>query len=141
MKVLKKIRPLWNTVITSMDVYEEDNYINGILDTSKAKGSLKEYQTVIAVGDLVKNIKVGDLVCIDPTRYMIPIHKDKSLRGNIMNESGDDLVAGYRFNTIKLDNKECLKLFDQDIMFIVEESEDVNTGPAIVAPERPKIVV
>lgn len=138
MKVLKKIRPLWNTVITTMDVYEEDSYINGVLDVTKAKGSLKEYQTVIAVGDLVKNIKVGDFVCIDPTRYMIPVHKDKSLRNNII---GDDVTAGYRFNTIRIDNKECLKLFDQDIMFIIEESEDVDTGPAIVAPERPKIVV
>ena len=138
MKVLKKIRPLWNTVITTMEVYEEDSYINGVLDVTKAKGSLKEYQTVVAVGDLVKNIKVGDFVCIDPTRYMIPVHKDKSLRNNII---GDDVTAGYRFNTIRIDNKECLKLFDQDIMFIIEESEDVDTGPAIVAPERPKIVV
>lgn len=138
MKVLKKIRPLWNTVITTMEVYEEDNYVNGILDATKSKGSLKEYQTVIAVGDLVKNINVGDLVCIDPTRYMVPVHKDKSLRNNIV---GDDVTAGYRFNTIRIDNKECLKLFDQDISFIIEESEDVDTGPAIVAPERPKIIV
>lgn len=121
-----------------MDAYEEDNYENGILDRMRAKGSMKEYQTVIAVGDLVKNIKVGDVVCIDPTRYMVMKHNEKSLKNGVI---GDNMVTGYRFNTIKLDGKECLKLFDQDIMFIVEESEDVDTGPAIIAPERPSIIL
>lgn len=121
-----------------MEAYEEDMFVNGLLDKSRTKGSLKEYQTVLAVGTSVRDIKVGDVVCIDPTRYMMTKHEDKSLKNNII---GDNIVTGYKFNTIKLDDKECLMLFDQDISFIVEESEDVETGPQIVAPERPNIVV
>lgn len=138
MKVLKKIKPLWNRVITTMDAYEDDNYINGVIDRHKTKGSIKEYQTVIAVGDTVKNIKEGDLVCIDPTRYMIAKHDERSLKNGVI---GDNMTTGYRFNTISIDNKECLMLFDQDISFIVEESEDIDTGPAIIAPERPSIIL
>lgn len=140
MKKLIQIKPLFNRIVTTMDTYEKDQYNGTLLDTSKQKGSLKEYQTVLAVGTTVRDIKVGDLVCIDPTRYMVTKHRDKSLQGNIM---GDDIAIGYKFNTIKLDDKECLMLFDQDISFIVEESEDVDdpTGPLIIQPERPSIVV
>lgn len=140
MKILKKIKPMFNRLVTTMDVYEDDLYVNGLIDTSRKKGSLKEYQTVISVGTSVRDIKEGDIVCIDPTRYMVTRHQNKSLQGNIM---GDDLAIGYKFNTIKLDDKECLMLFDQDISFIVEDSEEVedNTGPVIIQPEKPSIIV
>lgn len=140
MKKLNKIRPMFNRIVTTMDTYEKDQYKGALLDTSKQKGSLKEYQTVLAVGTTVRDIKEGDLVCIDPTRYMVTKHRDKSLQGNIM---GDDMAIGYKFNTIRLDDKECLMLFDQDISFIVEDYEDVEdpTGPLIIQPEKPKIIV
>ena len=140
MKNLIKIKPMFNRIITTMDTYEKDQYKNGLLDTSKSKGSLKEYQTVISVGTTVRDIKEGDVVSIDPTRYMVTKHRDKSLQGNVI---GDDMAIGYKFNTIKLDGKECLVLFDQDITFIVEESEDVEdqTGPVIIQPERPSIII
>lgn len=140
MKKLIKVTPLFNRIITTMDTYEHDQYINGLIDTRKAKGSLKEYQTVIAVGTTVRDIKEGDVVCIDPTRYMVTKHRDKSLQGNIM---GDDMTIGYKFNTIKLGDKECLMLFDQDISFIVEDSEDVEdqAAPLIIQPEKPNIIV
>ena len=131
---------MFNRVVTTMDTYEHDQYINGLIDTRKAKGSLKEYQTVIAVGTTVRDIKEGDVVCIDPTRYMVTKHRDKSLQGNIM---GDDMTIGYKFNTIKLGDEECLMLFDQDISFIVEDSEDVEdqAAPLIIQPEKPNIIV
>lgn len=139
MKKLIKIKPMFNRIVTTMDVYEKDQFKNGLLDTTKAKGSLKEYQTVLSVGTTVRDIKEGDIVCIDPTRYMVTKHRDKSLQGNIM---GDDMAIGYKFNTIKLGDKECLMLFDQDISFIIEQSEEVEdpTGPVIIQPERPSII-
>lgn len=140
MKKLIKVKPMFNRLITTMDVYEKDQYNGAILDTTKQKGSLKEYQKVLSVGTTVRDIKEGDIVCIDPTRYMVTKHRDKSLQGNIM---GDDMTIGYKFNTIKLGDQECLVLFDQDISFIIEESEDVEdpAGPLIIQPEKPNIIV
>lgn len=131
---------MFNRLVTTMNTYEKDQYNNGLLDSTKSKGSLKEYQTVLAVGTTVRDIKEGDLVCIDPTRYLITKHRDKSLHGNIM---GDDMVIGYKFNTIKIDDKECLMLFDQDISFIIDKSEDVEdpASPLIIQPEKPNIIV
>lgn len=130
---------MFNRLITTMDVYEQDQLINGLVDTTKSKGSLKEYQTVISVGDTVRGIKEGDVVCIDPTRYMMTKHNDKSLRNGVV---GDNMTIGYRFNTIKLNDKDCLMLYDQDITFVVEESEDVEEPTVhIIQPEKPDIIV
>ena len=140
MKKLLKVKPMFKWIITTMDVYEKDQYNGNIIDTTKQKGSLKEYQTVLSVGTTVRDIKEGDLVCIDPTRYMVTKHRDKSLHNNIV---GDEISIGYKFNTIKLDDKECLVLYDQDISFIVERYEEIDdpTGPRIIQPEKPKIIV
>lgn len=137
---LKQIKPMFNRIITTMNTYEKDQYNGSLIDSTKTKGSLKEYQKVIAVGTTVRDIKEGDLVCIDPTRYMVTKHRDKSLQNNIV---GDDVAVGFKFNTIKLNDEECLVLFDQDISFIIEDSEEVedSTGPLIIEPEKPKIVV
>lgn len=137
---LKQIKPMFNRIITTMNTYEKDQYNGSLIDSTKTKGSLKEYQKVIAVGTTVRDIKEGDLVCIDPTRYMVTKHRDKSLQNNIV---GDDVAIGFKFNTIKLNDEECLVLFDQDISFIIEDSEEVedSTGPLIIEPEKPKIVV
>lgn len=138
MKKLLKIKPLFNRVVTTMDVYEKDTYVHGLLDRSKSKGSLKEYQTVLSVGSTVTAVKEGDTVCIDPTRYMITKHSDKSLKNGVI---GDNMTVGYRFNTVKIDDRDCLMLYDQDIVFVVEKSEEVEDGPVIIQPDKPEIIV
>ena len=135
---IKKIKPLFTAVVVTADIYPRDYKEHNIISPKANK--LKEYQKVVAVGDLVRGIKEGDLVCIDPTRYMVTKHRDKSLHNNIV---GDEISIGYKFNTIKLDDKECLVLYDQDISFIIEQYEEIDdpTGPRIIQPEKPKIIV
>lgn len=138
MKKLIKIRPLFNMIITTMDLYEDDQMVGNIIDTRKTKGSIKEYQTVVAVGDTVKNIKVGDIVSINPKRYTVMKHDPKSLKNGIID---DNMVVGYKFNTITLNDKEHLMLYDQDIDFVVEEMEEVeDTASVIIQPDKPKII-
>ena len=62
---VKKIKPMFTALITTMDKYEEDvRTSGGLLDVTKQQGGLKEYQTVLAIGSSVRDIKVGDLVCV-----------------------------------------------------------------------------
>lgn len=131
---------MFNKIVTTMDYYEEDQMTNGVIDTRKTKGSLKEYQTVIAVGNSVRDVKVGDVVAINPTRYAVMKHEDKSLKNGII---GDNMVMGYKFNTITINDVEHLMLYDQDIDFIVEDSVDVEEpdSPVIIQPDRPKVIV
>lgn len=126
-------------ILTTMDLYKEDQTINGIIDASKQSGTLKEYQRVIAVGDTVRNIKEGDLVNINPKRYAQIKHKKGSLNDGIVQ---DNPVVNYNFNTVEVDGKQLLVLYDQDINFIIEDSEEVEdpTPSALIHPNNDIII-
>lgn len=120
---VKKIKPLFTSLITTMDKYEQDKITDGgLIDTSKQQGTLKEYQTVLAVGDSVRNIKVGDLVCVNPSRFAVRKHEKGSMRDGIIT---DNPVVGYNFDIVEMDGKNCLLLQDRDIEFIIEDFEEV----------------
>ena len=125
MKKLLAIKPMFNRIVTTFDKYEEDQVINGVYDPGKVKGSVKEYQEVLSVGTTVKDIKVGDIVHINPVRYSVMKHEDKSLKNGVI---GDNMVIGYQFPIIEMGGKERLLLYDQDIDFIVLESEELPNG-------------
>lgn len=133
---------MFNRIITTMDCFEEDQLSKGgLLDSKRQKGAMKEYQTVIAVGDTVRGIKEGDVVCVNPTRYSVMKHSDKSMKDGVI---GDNMTIGYKFNTIMIDGKECLMLYDQDIDFVVIDSQDVEdpvATPVIIQPKKPDIII
>lgn len=121
---LKKIKPMWTSVITTADKYLEPQLIAGssLIDASKTKSGLKEYQTVIAVGTTVRDIKAGDVVLVNPARYEVRKY-DKNSTQEAMTETYNQVV-NYNFNMLILDGKECLHLQDRDIDYIIEEYED-----------------
>lgn len=136
MKRIKMIKPLFNALVTTMDAYEEDVKLpSGLTDTQRLKGTLKEYQTVVAVGSMVKDIKVGDKVAINPKRYAVMKHKEDSLKNDI---TDTNMVIGFNFNTIKLGGVEHLLLYDSDISYIITEEED---DPGIISPSKPNIII
>ena len=93
---IKKIKPMFTALITTMDKYEEDvRTSGGLLDVNKQQGGLKEYQTVIAVGTTVRDIKVGDLVCINPTRFAVKQHREGTLKDGVIS---DNPVIKYNFD-------------------------------------------
>lgn len=136
---IKEIRPLANYLVTTRNEYtEEDVKLGGLI--TKVVGSLKEYQTVVAVGPMVRGIQVGDLVCINPKRYAVRKFKEGSLNDGVIQENP---VTRYNFNVIELDHIPHLLLTDQDIDFIISEWEDekVETPTqSIIIPEKKVIV-
>ena len=120
--VIKKIKPMFTALITTMDKYEHDIITDGgLIDTSKQQGCLKEYQRVVAVGTAVRDIKEGDLVCINPTRFAVRKHKDGSLKDGVIS---DNPVIDYNFDIVEMNNTPYLLLLDRDINFIVEDYEE-----------------
>lgn len=137
---IKKIRPMFNQVITTMDKYSDDEMKTGsIIDVSKVNNPIKEYQKVVAVGPMVRNIEVGDIVMINPKRYGKVRHKEGSLKDGIIT---DNPVVSYNFNVIELNHTPFLLLLDQDIDFIIEEYEEVKDSPQsdIIVPNNNIIV-
>ena len=66
---IKKIRPLFTKIVTTLDRYEEDQITEGgLVIAKKQAGSVKEYQRIVAVGSNPAGLKVGDIVMINPAR-------------------------------------------------------------------------
>lgn len=133
---VKKIKPMFTTVITTAEMLEEkDMMVGSIIDVSKAKKTIKEFQKVVAVGPHVNSIQVGDLVCVNPIRFGKPYQKRNSL--NQATEEYETMMS-YQFDFIEIDGQTCLKLQDRDIDYVVEEYEEVedfNPAPLIVTEE------
>lgn len=126
---IKKVKPLFTTVITTMHKYAVDETCGGVLISKQLKGAIKEYQTVVAIGTTVRDIKVGDTVMIDPSRYAVMKHKEGSLKDGIIK---DNPVIKYNFDTVEINGKTYLILQDRDIKFIFEGEEVVETPSPLI---------
>lgn len=129
---IKKIRPMFNAVITTFDVFEDEN-TTGLIGTDETAGNPKPYQKVIAVGPAAIGIHEGDLVAIDFTKYAVKKHKDGSLKDGVIQ---DNVITSYAFNTIKIDGKECLFLHSNDILFIIDDAEEVDEEVVITTDKE-----
>lgn len=122
---ITKIKPLNTNIVTTAERYKDTQTIgnSSIADTTKLAGTLKEYQTVIAVGPLVRSMKEGDLVRVNPRRYAKLKHQEGSLKDGVIT---DNPVVSYNIPMVDVGGKECLFLTDTDVDFIVEEWEEDN---------------
>ena len=125
---------MFNRVLTTCDLYTEDLMTDGIIDSTKVEGAIKEYQTVIACGPTVKCVKSGDVVVINPTRYQVMKHKEGTLNDGVIQ---DNAVISYNFPIMVVDDAPCLYIYDSDIEFAIKEFEMVNEATEIIetAPE------
>ena len=118
---IKKIKPLYTRIITTMDTYVEDQSSpGGVIDVTKLKQGIKEYQKVLSIGTSVRSVKEGDLVCINPDRYAVRKFTKDSIKNDIL----ENQVTKYNFNVINLDGKDCLMIDEADIEFVIEDYED-----------------
>ena len=93
-----------------------------ILDTRKMEGALNPYQTVVSVGDMVRDLKEGDVVKINFKRY----EKARHLPGAIdeaENKQYDNLSIGVEVPSIIINDIEYLYIQNNDIEYVVEEYE------------------
>jgi len=130
---VKKITPMFNRIVTTANRVEMDQKVNGIIIPEKLKGGYDEYQTVIAVGSMVHNLKPGDLVCIDPSAYGRPVHKEHI--DSVKGLSDDTVQMAYYIPTIDVDGKECMFIADRDIAYKVDDYEEIkDDNPVVITP-------
>lgn len=130
---VKKITPMFNRIVTTANRVEMDQKVNGIIIPEKLKGGYDEYQTVIAVGSMVHNLKPGDLVCIDPSAYGRPVHKEHI--DSVKGLSEDTVQMAYYVPTIEVDGKDCMFISDRDIAYKVDDYEEIkDDNPVVITP-------
>ena len=123
---IKKVKPLFNNIVTTGDKFEKD-MIDGGLILAK-KGDLKLWQKVLSVGSTVRDIQVGDLVMVDVSHYAIKRYSKDSLQ----NDMDNNPIIDYKLNWVTIDNEngepeDCLLLSDRDVLYVFEgeEKEDL----------------
>lgn len=136
---IKGIKPMFTKILTTMNKYEEDELTaGGLIDTTKTQGTLKEYQTVVAVGNMVRNVKVGDLVCVNPERYAIKKHEAGSLKDGVI---CDNPVIKYNFNIMEINDIPHLLLDENDVSFIITDYEEIKEQKSDLYVPKTQIIM
>lgn len=135
---IKKVKPMFNGVVTTCNKYSNNQFIGNttLLDASKSD-TVKEYQTVVAVGPSVRGIEVGDTVFINPSRYAIKKHQEGSLKDGVIT---DNPVIGYNFKIIKINDIDHLYIHDNDVEYVAEV-EEFDEQPTIITEKNNKIIL
>lgn len=136
--ILKKIQVRNNSIITTANRLNVEEHIElehdkatGLLfkNMSEANNAHKLIQRVVNVGPMVKDIKEGDWVFLNPLHYMNRqlIEQKNGIEADI-NEKHMKEVYGpdYEFPTIILDGVEYLMLFDRDVEYIILDGVDTD---------------
>lgn len=136
---IKKIRPLFTNILTTGDKYEKDEKQNGLIIAKK--GDLKLYQTVMAVGSMVRGVKPGDKVMINPKNYQVTKYDPNSVKEDM----GMNKIIGYNMPWVTIDDEEgnpqeCLLLIDRDVEFVFEGEEEEDPSNNIIMPRKSIII-
>lgn len=130
----KKIRPMMNHIVTTMDRFENDDS-KLILDIKEAKGVVKDIQKVLAVGPLVRDVKVGDFVRINPDKYIRVKH---NLRDDLNNEN--EMEVKINFPVVDLESGRFLFLTEGDVDYVIEEFAEEKQAEKSVLYTPPIII-
>ena len=136
---IKDIKPVSTRLIVTADKYENDQKTGSLIDANKLEGRYKEYQKVVRVGSLVREAKVGDLVLIDPTRYMTRKYDDNSLRNDFV---GNPIVS-IDIPTVTMNDIDYFMIDERDIAYVITDSEEVPNEihkNTIILPKEKKIL-
>lgn len=137
---IKKIKPLFTSIVTTGDKYEEDVKDNSFIVANK--GDLKTYQRVLAVGSSVRDVQVGDWVMID----MLHFAKMKYDPNSVKNDLDLNKIVSWDIPWVTMDDEngkpqDCLLISDRDVKYVFEGEEWPNEPqPAIVVPQKKLII-
>lgn len=137
---ITKIKPMFTDLIITADRFDKDITEGGILIANK--GDLKPYQTVVAIGNAVRDIEVGDTVMVNFEAYAehkVPVGSVKE------NMDVPNPVVKYHINWVSMANEQgidtiYIRISVNDIEYILE-GEEVEDTPDIIQVSKPDILL
>lgn len=128
---IKKAKPMFTSIITTANTYEDDQKSKGGV-IMKNTGTLKEFQTVLAIGPNVRTVNVGDVVVINPKRYAVYKYEENTVKKDFLTNN----IIRYDFDFLEIDGQTCLKIEENDIDLILEDFEEVEQPSIqVIKPE------
>ena len=132
-----KIKPLFDHLLITADRFEKDMIHSGVILANK--GDLKLWQTVVAVGSVVRDIKVGDKVMINPNDFAVKKYNKNSVQNDL--DNNPVLTYNFPFETIddeKGEPKDYLYISDRNVKYVFE---GIDTDESLILPGKPKLIV
>lgn len=134
---VKKIKPLFNHLLVTGDTFDKDMVESGVIVAKK--GDLKLWQTVVATGSMVRDIKTGDKVMIIPDHFAVK----KYNKNSVQNDLDNNPVLSYHFPFETVDDekgnpKEYLYISDSDVRYVFEGEEK---DERLILPGKKKLIL
>lgn len=132
-----KIKPLFDHLLITADRFDKDMIHNGVIVAGK--GDLKLWQTVVAVGSVVRDIKVGDKVMINPNNFAVKKYNKNSVQNDL--DNNPVLTYNFPFETVddeKGNPKDYLYISDRDVKYVFEGTEKDDS---LILPGKTKLIV
>lgn len=134
---ITKIKPMANYLLVTADTFDKDMIEKEVIVANK--GDLKLWQKVLAVGPMVRNIEIGDMVMINPMKYAVRKYNKNSVQNDIDNNP----VLSYNFPYETIEDsegnpKECLYISDDAVKYAFEGYEK---DAALIVPGKKKFIV
>lgn len=135
---IRSIKPVYTRIITTADRYAESQRIGSILDANKLEGRYKEYQKVVRVGSSVREVKEGDIILIDPSRYIKRKYSDNSLREDFV----ENPIVEIDIPTVQMNDTDYFMIEERDIAYIIEDSVEIPDPiqSQLIMPRDKKII-
>lgn len=132
-----KIKPLFDHLLITANRFEKDMVHSGVILANK--GDLKLWQTVVAVGSVVRDIKVGDKVMINPNDFAVKKYNKNSVQNDL--DNNPVLTYNFPFETIddeKGNPKDYLYISDRNVKYVFE---GIEKDESLILPGKPKLIV
>lgn len=132
-----KIKPVFNHLLITADTFDKDMIQGGVIIAKK--GDLKLWQTVVAIGSTVRDIKVGDKVMIIPDHFAVKKYNKNSVQNDL--DNNPVLTYNFPFETVddeKGNPHEHLYISDNDVRYVFEGNEKDDS---LILPGKAKLIV
>lgn len=132
-----KIKPLFDHLLITADRFEKDMIHSGVILANK--GDLKLWQTVVAVGSVVRDIKVGDKVMINPNDFAVKKYNKNSVQNDL--DNNPIITYNFPFETVddeKGNPKDYLYISDRNVKYVFE---GIEKDDSLILPGKPKLII
>lgn len=132
-----KIKPLFDHLLITADRFEKDMVHSGVILAKK--GDLKLWQTVVAVGSVVRDIKVGDKVMINPNDFAVKKYNKNSVQNDL--DNNPVITYNFPFETVddeKGNPKDYLYISDRNVKYVFE---GIEKDDSLILPGKPKLII
>ena len=124
-------------MVTTADRYTfEDSITETGMVIPDMEGAIKDIQTVVAIGDGVREIKEGDKVSLNFKRFAQYKYSKNSAKADM--EEYNNQIVSYAFTFVEIDGVDYLFLDNQDVEFIIKEYKEVEVALPDTITEAPK---